>query len=353
MARILFGVMGDALGHVNQALALAQEMPGHEFLFMGGGRTHLLAGYGYTVESLPMMATRYCKNRVDVAATVAGSLGILLWGRRVLRRVTAAMAAFKPALVLTAYEFFTPLAARRLGIPCVSVDNNHFLTKCTGCGPSGQALSRLMFELSQRLFYSHADTYFINTFFQPQAKNPLNTEVFPPLLRESVQRIKSSHREHALVYQTSATFTPLLHTLEEVPTKFFVYGCDPKIARGNIVFRKFSEKRFLEDLASSRYVVTNGGHNVISEALYYGKPVLSFPIHLAYEQYVNAVMLAKLGFGAYSFEKVPEPEFILRFEKQLDRYRAAIRQRPLVGNAMIRNRLEDLLSGKWTADKRV
>ena len=30
MAKILFGVMGDALGHISRALAVAQEMPQHE-----------------------------------------------------------------------------------------------------------------------------------------------------------------------------------------------------------------------------------------------------------------------------------------------------------------------------------
>jgi UDP:flavonoid glycosyltransferase YjiC (YdhE family) len=41
MSRICYGVMGDARGHLSRALAIAQELPQHEFLFIGGSKAHI------------------------------------------------------------------------------------------------------------------------------------------------------------------------------------------------------------------------------------------------------------------------------------------------------------------------
>jgi len=38
MARIVYGVQGDVLGDVSRTLALAEEMPRHEFLFLDRGK---------------------------------------------------------------------------------------------------------------------------------------------------------------------------------------------------------------------------------------------------------------------------------------------------------------------------
>ena len=53
MSRICYGVMGDARGHLSRALAIAQELPQHEFLFIGGGKVHILKEKGYRVEECP------------------------------------------------------------------------------------------------------------------------------------------------------------------------------------------------------------------------------------------------------------------------------------------------------------
>ncbi len=50
MGRIFYGVMGDARGHISRALAIAREMPQHEFLFVAGGTFRILQENGYQVE---------------------------------------------------------------------------------------------------------------------------------------------------------------------------------------------------------------------------------------------------------------------------------------------------------------
>ena len=169
MARILVGIMGDAGGHISQALAVANEMPHHEFLFIGGGRVLDLRRMGYSVEEVPVPATYYVNNRVDVSGTVRNALKVLFDRKRTVERVVQIVKDFDPALILTAYEYFAPLAARKLDIPCVSIDNHHFLNKCVCEVPKEQTVGRLMYALPLRWMFSNADYYFISAFYNLSA----------------------------------------------------------------------------------------------------------------------------------------------------------------------------------------
>ena len=68
---------------------------------------------------------------------------------------------------------------------------------------------------------------------------------------------------------------------------------------GNIIFKPFSEQGFINDLASAKAVIANGGFSFISEAVYLQKPIYSFPIKGQFEQWLNAAYIQKLGFGRH------------------------------------------------------
>ncbi len=343
MGRILYGIMGDARGHVNRALIVAQDLARHEFLFLGGGKVLDLISSGYAVEELPMASTFYRNNRVDIPRTLANGLRVLLGSSAVVRRVADIIDRFDPDLIITDYEYFTPLAARKLGRFCVSLDHQHVVTHCSYEPPPTQRVSGLMTGQSIKMLYSRADHFLVTSFFRARPKNPRNTEVFPPLLRRAVAEADPEEGDHVLVYQTSPTFHRLLPLLEAKGREFRIYGLGKSIPRKNLVFKQPSTEGFLEDLRSCRYVITNGGHNVVSEALHLGKPVFSFPIANAYEQFLNAVFLARLGYGAYSAAPDPSPSVLDAFEAGLDEYAARIRKENFQGNRAICARLEQLM----------
>lgn len=344
MARIIYGVMGDARGHVSRALTVAREMPHHEFLFVGGGHVHALEGEGYPVEDVPMASTLYRNNRVDLPTTVSNAVNVFAKGYRVVKRVAQIVSDFDPDLILTDYEYFTPLAARRLGRPCVSLDHQHVLTHCSYDPPRVQRVSRFMTCLSIRILYSKSSMFLIISFYTPPPRDPTTTAVFPPLIRAEVRNQLPTEGDHVLVYQTSPTFHRLLPILEQMNDRFIVYGLGKSPPRNNLIFKAPSKHGFLHDLASCRYVVTNGGHNVISEALFLGKPVFSFPIVNAYEQFLNAYFLRRNGLGDYSTDPVPSPGVLQSFESRLDDFRSTIQQKTFFGNRDVINRLEHLAS---------
>ncbi|MDQ7782148.1 MAG: glycosyltransferase family protein [Desulfomonilaceae bacterium] len=343
MARILYGVMGDARGHVSRASTVTQDMKEHDFLFVGGGHVHDLEAEGFSVEDVPMASTLYRNNRVDVPSTVRHALGVFLNSGSVLRRVCQIIKHFDPDLILTDYEYFTPRAARRLGRPCVSLDHQHVLTHCTYEPPAGQRMSRMMTCGAIRRLYSSASDYLIVSFFRPAPIDPATTVVAPPVIRAAVRKQEAVQGDHVLVYQTSPTFHRLIPVLERTDRRFIIYGLGKPSNRNNLEFKEPSKAGFLHDLASSRYVITNGGHNVLSEALYLGKPVLCFPIANAYEQFINAFFLARLGYGDYSVSAAPHPDILKKFESRVDRYRANIATGKFFGNPFVAARLNRFL----------
>ncbi len=335
--------MGDAMGHITFSSIIASLLPRHTFLFMGGGKTSMLKNMGYEVVELPMLATYYTNNQVNLRQTMTNAAKTLLRRSHVVCEASEAIRRFDPCLVLTNYEYFTALTAEQLGIPCISIDHQHILTHCVWPVNPGHAVSRLLLAAPLKLMYSRPERYIIASFFRLPPKNPEKVQVVPSVLRPVVKNYRPTWGEHVLVYQTSPSFLPLLETLKKLPARVIVYGFGPRESSGNITFKPNSVEGFLEDLASCRYAIVNGGHNVISEALYYGKPILCFPIRLAYEQYLNAFMIQELGYGQFSLSPHPDVRTFLEFERRLEYFKSRIATETFYGNDEMREKLEEIV----------
>jgi uncharacterized protein (TIGR00661 family) len=138
-----------------------------------------------------------------------------------------------------------------------------------------------------------------------------------------------------VAYQGYTTFKRFFPFLSAIPSKVMVYGFNEERTEGNLIFKKNSEAGFLDDLSSCRYVVCGGSHTLTSEALYYGKPLISFPIKNAFEQFLNAFYIDRLGYGRYFTGFHPRPEIIPAFEADLDRCRGNIQAGNFCGNQEI------------------
>ncbi len=108
--------------------------------------------------------------------------------------------------------------------------------------------------------------------------------------------------------------------------------------RGYLDEKKFDEQQFIRDLASCRFAIVNGGHTTLSEALFYGKPVLCFPVKNQTEQEINAQYLAHFGYGEYyqidGKDEVPDFSSFLKneekYRKKVEKEHCACGNRELV-----------------------
>ncbi len=341
MAKILYGVHGTAHGHAIRALTIARRFPEHEFLFVSHEAGPGILHGEYPVVDIPSLGTVFTRHRVDTLATL--KLNFPVWRERkaILRQVMDLMESFKPDAVISDYEYFLPRACRRLGVPCLSIDHQHVITACSHDIPWGEYPSYLATSLAVRLLFSRATDYLVISFFQPEVKPGARAKILPPLLRDSVLARQPRDGEHVLVYQSYITdFRKFLALVESLHRPVIVYGVKKEGREGNLLYKKKSEEGFLDDLAACAYVVCGGGHSMISEALYYGKPVISFPIKGAFEQFLNAFYIDRLGYGYFATGPYLQPEIIPQFESRLEEYRHRIRNTNFCGNAEIFGQVE-------------
>jgi uncharacterized protein (TIGR00661 family) len=333
--------MGDSGGHINRSLAVAAEMPEHEFLFVGDGKTEMARSRGHGFVRVPMLATILKDSTVLLASTAAHFCRTILGYRSIIDSLCRAIRDFKPDLAVTDYEFFLPRAARKEGIPSVSLDHQHILTHCRYTVPPDERLNRLMTMASVRHLFSAADRHLVSSFY-PLPPLEKNTEVIPPILHRDVLDASPENRDHVVVYMRTGMGNRLHDALASSKREFRIYGMNETGSSGNLRFLPPSRQGFLEDLASAAYVICNAGHTLTCEALQLGKPVLAFPTAYFYEQYFNAYHLDKMQYGRFAHPEGKCAGALTDFERELSVLRNNLTGINLFGNYTAAERLTSL-----------
>ncbi len=348
MTRILYGVHGTGRGHAMRALAVAQHYSRDEFLFVCHGEAARLLRQHFRVFQCPNPVTPVGAHRVKAAAALLRTAATLTNSAHWSREVGRVAGAFGPDCAITDYEYFVPKVARAMNLPCLSLDNQHAITLGRIDFPLGHRPSWLATAMAIQLLFSSADQYLISNFFEVAARkeSKLIRQV-PPLLRRDVVALRPTQGEHVVAYQGYPTFAAFTERLATLDRPVHVYGLGEGPSEHRLLFKSFDDQAFLDDLASCAYVVCGGGHTVISEALYLGKPVLSIPVEGAFEQFLNAFYVERLGYGLRSDIATFSSGTLHEFEARLDDYRHAIGSAIFCGNDAVFAAVDDFIAGRW------
>lgn len=304
--RILYGITGEGLGHTMRARVVLPHLVarGHQVLVAASARAGVLFdALGYDVLPIEGLAIRYRDGAAQRLETLA------LNARRAPRalahnagRALETALDFSPDVVISDFDSFAYAVARLLGRPIVSFDHHHVITRFRHPRAVFRDVS-YDFALTETLVarkLPRCDRYLVSSFYFPELRDDerASTTLVGPVLRPEVEAARPTVGEHVLVYQTAAGDPRLEDALLGAPEiAFRVYGLGARPERANVSYRAFDEARFVEDLASARAVVSNGGFMTLAEATVLGKPVLSCPIRHQGEQELNAAWLAHLGLG--------------------------------------------------------
>ena len=306
--RILYGVVGEGMGHATRSRVVLThlEARGHEVEIAVSGRAHAFLERAFPrmkVHRITGLNMIYEDNEVQKRRTTLDFLKKLPAFADNFETFTRIAESFRPELVISDFESFAYLFAKKHDLPVLSIDNMQIINRCeldVEIPPDEQA-SFQMAKTIVKAKLPHCDHYLITTFFFPPTRKA-RTSLFPPILRDAVLDAKPSDGDHVLVYQTSDSFHDLVPTLQRLPGRFFVYGLKRDEQLGNVTLKGFSEDGFVRDLASSRAVLAGGGYSLMGEAVYLHKPMLSVPLKGQFEQTLNALYLQKLGYGEYHRE---------------------------------------------------
>jgi uncharacterized protein (TIGR00661 family) len=345
MARILYGVMGNTNGHIMRTRAITVRLPEHEFRFVGGGRVLDLREEGHEVLEVPVLRSIYREGRLSIPATLGQTLACEFQIPTVFARLQRMVESWKPDMLIADREFYLPIFARWQGLPCLSIDHSHVMRSGHySIPPHLRNIWRLTL-LNDFCLFNFTRHNLVTSFFEPATKtNPLD-EIFPPILRPEVYTVHPTDLGHIFVYLTTPAFDGLLHDLQQQPRPVIIYGRSTTEHRqGQLLFKPHHLQTVLEDLASSTYAVTNGGHNLLSEALYFGKPVFCIPIAQQVEQYLNAWHVRALGYGDFR-ETVSFPSHQrMAFESKLDHFRLCIQAGFRDGTTAFIQRLREIIT---------
>jgi uncharacterized protein (TIGR00661 family) len=345
MARILYGVQGNGRGHGVRSLAVARHYPEHEFLFVSHSQGAEFLRRTYTVLEFISPETLVHRHRISSFSMLYRNLRFWMQQSAMQESLLEAVRRFEPDFGITDYEFFVPRICKQLGIPCLSLDHQHIVTCSIPSVPVHQWHSYVGLYLAVTRLFSAAPQHVVVSFFlNGLSRHGGAFRVVPPILREPVLRLEAEDRGHVLSYQSTSTFSGYLPLLRALRRPVIVYGQHAQGIQGNLHFRPHSEEGFLEDLAGCTYVICGGSHNVISEALYLGKPVFAFPIVGLFEQYLNVHYLRRLGYGSFSTNFRVRPDVLSDFEKNLDGYRGNIQKGDFCGNEELFELLDRFLT---------
>ena len=343
---ILYGVVGEGMGHATRSSVVIEHLlaAGHKVRAVASGRAYTYLKDRFPeVDQIHGLHIVYEENRVQRRETVLSNLADAPENIATnMRAYFELVGDFTPNMVISDFDSFAWMFARNHGLPVLSIDNMQIINRCRHeplpPGHDGD------FQMTRALVKSKlpgCEHYFITTFFYPPVRKRRTTLV-PSILRRAILEAEQRDGEHILVYQTSPSFQALLPALQRMPgQRFKVYGFNRDEDLGNVTLHRFSDDGFIQDLATCRAVIANGGFTLLSEAVYLHKPILSVPVGRQFEQVLNGWYIYKMGYGE-TWETLDE-DLIAHFLGNIPRYQSNLASYGQDGNRLLFENLDEAI----------
>lgn len=308
--KIVYACAGEGRGHAARTAALWPELsrdwelelwcPPSVRPFLEehcrGGRTEEIPGLHFSLK----------EHRVDYWETFVKNLPIMAEARKTIGRMAEEMRRRGADGVISDFEPLTALAAAKAGLPLLNLNHPAVVRHYLSLRPDA-----LGAKLVAALMTPPAQKNLICSFYDGDVG---------PILRREIRRAAPRRGDYLLVYLKPSSSEAVRRALACFPRREFRVFPDP-------------ERDFTAALAGCAGVVAPAGHQLLSEALFLGKPVLALPQKGQYEQRLNARMLRASGWGREgSLERLEED--LARFLTDLPRF-------PFRADRFHRFRLED------------
>ncbi len=303
---ILYGVPGEGMGHATRSKVVIDHLleKGHNTCIVSSSRAFTFLDKAFPGRVIEIKGFHFAYKNAEVSKTATFLANLKAAGKNLVYNAGKKRLIeknFEPDFVISDFESFSFFFAKEYRLPLISIDNMQVMDRCV-LDISISKEEKNNYRLAKAIVQAKVpgcDQYFISSFFDAEIKKK-NTAIVPPIVRQIIQDAKTSKGRHIVMYQTSSSLNTVKEVLQQLPDEtFYVYGMNRDVTEGNVVFKPFSETGFINDLASAKAVIANGGFSFISEAVYLKKPVYSFPIANQFEQWMNAAYIEKLGYGRH------------------------------------------------------
>ena len=200
----------------------------------------------------------------------------------------AALPLEKYDVIINDFDFVTSLACKLKKLPSVQLGHQaSFQSNATPRPDKKSIVGETILK-----HYAHATNH-IGFHFQSY-----DTFIFPPVIKEEFMNADVQDLKHVSVYLPSFQQHCLLEAftkLKDIQFHWFLDGTKSIRTEKNITYYPISQALFNESLLTCHGLITGGGFETPSEALFLNKKLMSIPIQNHYEQQCNAAALKKLG----------------------------------------------------------
>ncbi len=357
MALIYYSMAGEGRGHATRARSLVEELlkEGHDVrLFCPGDAYDLLAPVyaesSVRVDRIPGLVFHYNRQKkLDPVRTALGAFGYAVRMPALIGRLEKLFRIDHPDLVVTDFEPSLPRTAKRVGIPFLSINHQHFLlaNDLRSLPWRLQVHAWFMAQVVRRYYSGQAATVISQFYFPPLKRNWEGRAVQAGvLMRPEILNCEPVIGNHIVVYLRKFASENLMRALKACGREVRLYGLGKLDHHDNICYCEIDDRRFLEDLASSQALISTAGNQLVGEALYLGKPVFAMPEPGNQEQHINAHYLAESGAGEWTELEFVTPAQLRRFLNSLDSYRHRIDPARMNGNSVAMKVINDFLEGR-------
>lgn len=355
--RIFLSLSGEGRGHVVRSIVIIEKLisDNHEvFIFTGGD------AYDFLIKNYPHLNTQYIpvlrfgrfRHRISYLKTIYQNFLYLLSFPFLLSEYTKLTKKFTPNLVISDFEPILARVAKYCSIPLLTVDHQQAIVHANMGLPFVLKLKTIFISFFIKMMTPKQNYIITTSFFKIKPKNKY-THMFQagPLLRSQILKEKENKGNSVLVYIKEFNFSDnflniLIELNKKNGTEFIIYGVNNK-NRPGIIFKKISDKEFIKDLKQCKYVMCGAGNQLISESLYFNKPLFLFPEIGQTEQIINAHFLKEvLNFGDYAFIKNLNVSKILDFEKKILNYKMSERNKDWImnGNKFVFSKIDKIIN---------
>lgn len=286
--KILFGIQSTGNGHISRSTEiynLLKQHPGVERLdvVISGGKAQMQLPFEVNYQYKGFSFYYGKKGKISIFKSIGKanffSFAYGLW-----------QIPFKEYdLVISDFEPICLWGAKLAGVKSIGIGNMYSMTSKnfpgSGSSKTVNFVTKVMCPAKQK----------IGMHFQR-----FDDFVYYPVIRNEIRQCTPIDNGFNLVYLTSFSDEELIKVFCQplfLNHKFVVYSktATKPYVIGNTIVKPINTKSFTEDIINCKGVITTGGFQTVSEALYLGKKLFVIPIKKQFEQIANANMLAKMG----------------------------------------------------------
>jgi len=337
---------GEGRGHASRVRTMTEHLRDeHELVLFAPDEAYDFLAPVYNVDSMPSVEVRrlpglrfyYTRRRLDLSKSIYHGMQFLTRLNRYIKEVAEIVAAEKPDLVISDFEPILPKAARRCGVPVVTLNHQDFLLAydLSSLPGSLQWYAWLMGFVVKAHQVDH-EASIVSSFFTPGLRSGYQDVVqVGPLLRPNIYNASPSSEGFILSYVRKATTDDTLQLLKHCDREVRVYGLGSLPNDGPLRFFEIDEDRFTDDFIHCDALIGAAGNQSLGEAVFLGKPVLALPEASHHEQLINSHFLKQMGAGSWvaieKFAKNHLTQFldgVSNFRENLSKYQGKTNGNP-------------------------